>query len=172
MRDAHARGALIDARFDPLLSRVVACISDLSADWHEVPGSRLWLAELARLPEERRASIALAKAVDWWTIAVARVPSLIRAMARTIAELPCEVALPPVPSLPHRELSYAGEAALDTLAETLATKGAKKREVLTKAVSAIDGEKATRLLEKLAGDRGKKVRDVAAAALTKRKTSP
>lgn len=166
-------GTVLTERFDPLLLRAFCAIGLLASDWTKDAAYHLWFESVRLLPEERRARIYLGGTeVAWYHWQRDPLALVARAAVRAMARLPCDPAAPEPPSLSPRLLASLGPLVVAPIAEALATKGAKRRDVLTAALAEIETVESTAILEKLVKDRAKGVSTRAREALAARLRAP
>ncbi len=95
-----------------------------------------------------------------------------RAAVRWVSGLDCEPCAPDLidasTELLGGLLAWFGLLAVPEIVAALATKGAKRRDALTQALTQIPGPETTAVLTSLAKDRAKRVQQLALAALAAR----
>jgi hypothetical protein len=169
LRACARLGSALDPRFDPLLVRAFRAIGLLAADWTKDAAYHLWFESIRSLPEERRARIYLSGTPRaWYHWHQDPLALVARAAVRAVAKLPCDPAAPEPPSVLAGLLAAIGPLVVAPIAEALAVKGVRRRDVLAGALAEISTPESTAILERLATDKAKGVSTIARTALAAR----
>jgi hypothetical protein len=168
---------VLDPRHDALLLttwRVVdTIVVEVTKGLDANPALAAWLDAVSVLSEERRARIYLAgTSRAWFYFRYDPLPLVVRAAVRWVAGLDCEPSAPD-PGEASTELlggllAWFGLLAVPEIVAALATKGVKRRDALTLALTQIPGPETTAALTRLATDRAKRVQQLAITALAAR----